>query len=163
MEKRWVNTNQPAINKAFMAFAKANFSKYRGGDGYETYPELDNKGRLSYVFQVSDHYHSSWTGGNDITYENMCDYEELDRVVRFYVGLVVPRLKKEHVGEISQLVKASMRTESHGYKGEWYNTYGFDCTAIEFTRITEIATHYLKEHQMYREKTEYTKKALPAV
>ena len=163
MTKYWVNTNQSVITKAFMKFAHNTFSKHRGGYGYETYPEIDSKGRLSYVYQVSDHYQSSWTGGDDITYEKMCDYTELDRIVRFYVGLVVPKLKKDYVAEIAQLVKAAMKTYTHGYKSEWYNTYGFDCDAIELTQITEIVVAYLKERSMYREKTEYVAKSTKAI
>jgi hypothetical protein len=163
MEKRWVNTNQPAINKAFMSYAKHTFSKYKGCDGYETYAEIDKNGRLAYVYEVSNHYQSSWTGRNEMTCENMCDYEELNQVVRFYVGLVVPRLKKEHVAAISQLVTFTMKPEHHSNRSDWYNTYGFDCRSVEFVRVAEIATQYLKDNLMYREKNEYTKKALPAV
>lgn len=163
MTKYWVNTNQPVITKAFMKFAHNTFSKYKGCDAYETYAEIDDKGRLAYVYEVSNHYQSSWTGRNEMTHESMCNYEELDRVVRFYVGLVVPKLKKEHVAVISQLVKSAMTTQHHKNKCDWYNTYGFDSKAIELTQITEIVVAYLKEHSMYREKTEYVAKSTLAV
>lgn len=56
-----------------------------------------------------------------------------------------------------------MTTQHHKNKYDWYNTYGFDSKAIEFFRVTEIVIAYLKEHSMYREKTEYVPKSTDTV
>lgn len=157
MEKRWVNTNQPAINKAFMVFAKNNFSKYQGYTCAETYPEIDKEGRLAYVYEVSNHFQSSWSNSDVMTHDRKFDAEELDKVVRFYVGLVVPRLKKSHVAGIAQLVKNAMSEAHHSYSSDWYTTIDFDAKTITLSQVVEISTHYLKENMIYREKSEFVK------
>lgn len=159
MKKYWVNDNQEAVNNAFMKWAKHSFAKWRGGE-FETYPEISKNSndelRLAYVYEVSDHYQSSYTGRDEMTYERKCDYVEMLRVVRFYIGLLVPRLRTENVNEIAYLVRAAMATTFHGYdSSDWYNTYGYDCDAISLKRLTEITIEYLKERSMYREKTEF--------
>lgn len=163
MKKYWINDNQEVINTAFMKWAKLNFAKWRSrGAYYETYPEIskdeNGKLRLAYVYEVSNHYQSSYTGHDEITYEKMCDYEEMDRVVRFYVGLLIPRLKSEYVCEIASLVKGAMKTSNHSHDGsDWYTTYSYDCDAVSLSRIVDISVDYLKEHSMYRDKAEYVR------
>jgi hypothetical protein len=163
MEKRWVNTNQEAINKAFMSYARHTFSKYKGNVCAETYAEIDKQGRLAYVYEVSNHFQSSWSNSDVLTNDKKFYPEELDTVVRFYVGLVVPRLKKLQVAAIAERVKWVMVESHHSNSSDWYTTISFDAKSIHLTKVIEIATQYLKDNLMYREKTEYTKKALPAV
>ena len=157
MEKRWVNTNQFAINKAFMAFASHNFSKYKGCGGAETFPEIDKDGRLAYVYEVSNHFQSSWSNSDVLTHDNKFYAEEFDRVVRFYIGLVVPCLKKQHVAAIADLVKPAMAECHHSCSSDWYTRIDFNAKIITLSQVVEIATHYLKENKMYREKDEFVK------
>lgn len=158
MEKRWVNTDQFVINKAFMAFAKHNFSKYKGCCGSETYAEIDKQGRLAYVYEVSNHFQSSWSNSDVMTYDNKFYKDEFDKTVRFYVGLVVPRLKKRHVAAIANLVMPAMSECHHSYSSDWYTRIDFNGRVITLSKVVEIATQYLKENMMYREKDEFVKK-----
>lgn len=163
MEKRWINTNQAAINKAFMTYARHTFSKYKGNICAETYAEIDKEGRLAYVYEVSNHFQSSWSNSDVLTMEKKFYPEELDRAVRFYVGLVIPGLKKLHVASISKRVVFAMRESHHSNSSDWYTTISFDAKSIHLSQVTEIATQYLKSKMLFREKKEYTKKALPTV
>lgn len=163
MEKRWVNTNKESINKAFMSYARHTFSKYKGNICTETYAEIDKEGRLAYVYEVSSHFQSSWSNSDVLTNEKKFYPKELDRVVRFYVGLVIPFLKKSHVAAISKRVKLAMVESHHSKTSDWYTTVSFDSKSIHLSQVVEIATQYLKENLMYREKKEYLKNTLPAV
>lgn len=157
MKKYWINTNQFAINKAFMAFATHIFSKYKGCGGAETYAEIDKDGRLAYVYEVSNHFQSSWSNSDVLTHDNKFYKEEFDRVVRFYVGLVVPFLKKQHVAAIAELVKPAMTECHHSCSSDWYTRIDFHAKIITLNQVVEIATHYLKRNMMYREKDEFVK------
>jgi len=155
MKKYWVNTNQIAINKAFMAFATHVFSKYKGCGGAETYAEIDKHGRLAYVYEVSNHFQSSWSNSDVLTHDNKFYAEEFDRTVRFYVGLVVPFLKKRHVAAIANLVKSAMSECHHSYSSDWYTRIDFTAKIITLSQVVEIATQYLQENMLYREKNEF--------
>lgn len=158
MTKHWVNTNQGSINAAFQAYIKNNFSHLNGRCDADSYAELNSEGRLAYVYMVSDHYQSSYTNQESDTYENDYNYDHHNRMVRFYVGLVVPKLKKEHISAIALLVQAEMKTAFHGYNSsDWYHTYGFECKAINVTKVAEIAQKYLEEKGMYRDKDVFVK------
>jgi len=157
MKKHWLNTNQATINKAFMAFAMHHFSKYKGCGEAETYPEIDENGCLAYVYEVSSHFQSSWSDSDVLTHENKFYGKEFDQIVRFYVGLVIPRLQTRHVDAIAQLVKPAMTECHHSCSSDWYTQIRFNAKTITLRQVAEIATAYLKEHMMYREKDEFVK------
>lgn len=158
MTKHWINTNQGSINAAFSSYTKNNFRQVNGRCDDDSYVDLNSEGRLAYVYMVSDHYQSSYTNQESDTYESHYNYDHHNRMVRFYVGLVVPKLKKDHVCAIALLVQAEMKTEFYRYDAsDWYHTYGFECKAINVTRVTEIVKYYLEEKGMYRDKDVFIK------
>lgn len=157
MKKHWINTNQTAINNAFMTFANHNFSKYKGCGDAETYPEINEDGCLAYVYEVSNHFQSSWSDSDVLTHDNKFYDKEFDQAVRFYVGLVVPCLKHCHVDAIAQLVKPAMTECHHSCSSDWYTQIRFNAKIITLPQVAELATAYLKEHMMYREKDEFIK------
>lgn len=155
MIKYWVNTNKSSVNNAFMAFARNKFSKYKGCCNAETYAEINKEGSLAYVYEVSNHFQSTWSDSDVLTFDNKFSKNELYEVVRFYVGLIVPHLKKRHTTAIANLVITAMSEQPHSNSSDWYITLSFYAKIISFTQVAKIATDYLKDKMIYREKNEF--------
>lgn len=165
MKKFWVNDNQTAIEAAFNVWSRQFFPQGRGSQDHETYPKIKmqylkdlHSKTLAYVYQYAtsydeDHADNGFLHTDDVTVnDNYFSQKELHRIVRFYVGLLVPRLPKRHVNAIARLIDLEMTDSHHHSQGSGTSIYTFNARSINLARVVAITQAYLQINGIYRSK-----------
>lgn len=156
-KKYWINKNIEKIEHSFNLFVSHNM-KASEWDSVPHATAFIEKSVLFYKFLIRYICRSSYEGNED-TYSDMNMYskEQLSSLIRFLIGLMVPKLKKKHVLKISEIVLNSMKYKIGNFKVLWYESYEYENRVINISDVYSIIETYLKNNNIYREKNEFIK------